>query len=394
MQYPWKVPDDEMFADIPRNKNSNEFRRSPHSLHYENSLHTAIMDRINKNSFDHRAGFTSKDKNSDVYKYHKNYYAQLANDVINEKFNECDKEGQKLAIRAVPWAERIQVGAARVETLTGGQRKVDLDFDYFGEVGRLGFDAMDAPSNDYGNCVDADESKVLIDKVEHRCFPLRTHLKELPMQILFFVVSVLMLIFFAVEANQFKFLEPYIPCFLDHAVKGELVFANGGISWSESTIYWKNGITWFLIDFAAILFFCIFGSKRFKAMWGPNVFFLFLAALSHGYHALRFSHRTESQWLWGLLTFVVGIVAAIATLLALWHLIKYPKLLYDAVKESKSSPPDFDKLFFDLYRHCRLRVIWYEIDTGKKAPKYFDNYVKNLEKAWKIYAKYKAKHNK
>lgn len=48
MSYPWKVPDDEMFDNIPIDGSSNKLRRSSYSVYSEDSLYADIADRIKK----------------------------------------------------------------------------------------------------------------------------------------------------------------------------------------------------------------------------------------------------------------------------------------------------------------------------------------------------------
>lgn len=405
MQYPWKVPDDEMFDNIPISGSSNKYRRSFRLLS-ENSLHTAVMDRINKNLFSFNVGFTVESKQYNVFKHHLTLYARLTNDVINEKFNECDREGKKLTIGTVPWAERIKLGTVEGKLPSGYVKEYDLYYDYFVEVGNEGFDAFYVESDEYGGYSGPDESRTLLDRVEHRCFPLRTFFKDFSMRILLILASLLMLVFLMAEANQFpKEFQSRLPALMDYSIEGELVYVGEDLDYSEyryqgkdldlsqSTVYWDNGIKLFLIDLAAALFFTIFSSKRLKRNWWLVLFLLYGMALAHGYYGLRVHFRDFHVYAC-IFAIACWVVLAVATVILIRRTLQFPKCAFDMAKLKKSSPPDFDELFFDLYRHCRLRVIWYEIDTGKKAPKYFDNYVKNLEKAWKIYAKYKAKHNK
>ena len=399
MGYPWKVPDNEMFEHIPRHGFDNELNRE----YSTDSLHSIVMDKIEAKFYDGKR-FTSKDKNYDVYSYHKTYFFQLANEAIEEKLDECDAEGKKFAIKAVPWATSKKLGTSKTKTLSGGTRSIDLEFDYFGRVESHGFEAYYIESDEYGGYSGSDESKTLLDRIECRCFPLRTFFKELPMRILLILASLLMLVFLLAEANQFpQEFQSLLPALMDYSIEGELVFVGEDLDYAEysyqgkdldlsqSTVYWDNGIKLFLIDLAVALFFTIFGSKRLKRNWWPVLFLMYGMALAHGYYGLRVHFRDFHLYAcifaiacWALLAFM--------TLILIWSTLNFPKCAFDMVKLKKSSPPEFERTFFNLYRHCRLRVIWYEVDTGKKAPKYFDNYVKNLEKAWKIYSKYKAKH--
>lgn len=227
------------------------------------------------------------------------------------------------------------------------------------------------------------------------------------MRILLIIASLLMLLFLLAEANQLpQEFQSRLPALMDYSIEGELVFTGEDLDvyseavyqgkdldLSQSTVYWDNGIKLFLIDLAVALFFSIFGSKRLKRSWWAILFLMYGMALAHGYYGLRVHFRDFHLYAC-IFAIACWVLLAIVTVFLILSTLGFPKCAFDMAKLKKSSPPDFDKLFFDLYRHCRLRVIWYEIDTGKKAPKYFDNYVKNLEKAWKIYAKYKAKHNK
>ena len=159
-------------------------------------------------------------------------------------------------------------------------------------------------------------------------------------------------------------------------------------------LFW-HGLCWFVAGLP-IVFAAYSIEEHYRQPLGDFGMFLvfghFIMTAAHGICALRMI--LVSAAVSGLL--IVFMLVFLG--MYLWAFIKLLPNFFKRMQRKKNIPKNYSPDFVDhaayCYRYCRLRILWYENATGKKAPSRFYSTIRKLERLDKKYHKLLRKYQK
>lgn len=353
----WKLRDEELFSGIPQSG-----RRAPHrqgdlgdvvinTIHRYIENHNHSVARWNEYRLEH-----GRDLPSDSWKYiptsKKEVPRRMVQSIDNAIERKMDETDGPFYIGSLPPAKRTAVAT------DFDDKPIYLDYFY---------DDVSIPYKE-----DAAES------VSHLRELLRTpfsELKQIFLRLLLVALSILQLVL-AVNENinyQGFLMVPGLPLFYPEV--------------GTDFLFW-HGMAWFAAGLLVVWASYALDSYYSEPLGDLGMYLCFghfIVTAAHGISAVRMI--LVSAAVSGLLiVFMLIFLGAY-----LWAILKLLMKVFQRFGRKKHIPagyqPDFIPNAAACYRYCRLRILWYENATGKRAPSRFYGAIRDLDRLDRKYRK-------
>lgn len=386
MEYTWKKPDEEMFAQIPKKGQGADTSliRIKDGIHLKDLVYSAVdkeMDRSIVGRSHHYGSKSSLEERRKEQKLENRWHlCDAVNTAIQARFYESDKAGEKFFIGSLPSAKPINIGIhtwQNPNAILSIKHKEDIEFDYFSYY-PANANRGDPRGQFFGY------NRTNHEELENDVLRCRD-LAQGPGSEFLHMLLHIMMIPLCLIAAMFCYMElpdQHIELFsFVEALNLPLFFTADGTK--DYNII--NGILWIVIDYLVIARTCLLLEGKFKSV-GLSCSLAFvhvLLALAHGIAAAHIpiiSAFACAACVYG------SVIMSIIYLLSLWH---FPVNAIKHLLQTVEPLPDisFEENAFEIYRHCRLRMLWYEGATGEKCTGLYPSIIKTLEKCDKIYRK-------
>lgn len=360
----WKLSDEELFSGIPQNGRTAWPRKGDLADVVNSEIHTYIenynrsVDNWNEYRLEH-----GKDLPSDSWKF------------IPPKTSEIPKKLTYSIDRRIDRALNDAEGPFYIGSLPSAKKE------------KIASDIDDKPL--YLNYFCEDYSVPYIDSAKESIAVLRNYLrtpfselKQLFLRLLLVAVSILQLVL-AVNENinyQGFLMVPGLPLF----------YPDVGVDF----LFW-HGLAWFAAGLPVVWAAYSIEEYYHQPLGDFGTFLCFghfVMAAAHGICALRMI--LVSVAVSGLLIVFMLIFLG----MYIWAFMKLIPAFFKHMRRKKNIPKDYSPDFVEnaayCYRYCRLRILWYENATGKRAPSRFYSTIRTLDRLDKKYRKMIRKFNK
>ena len=392
MEYTWKKPDEEMFEQVPK---KGQGYTDPYSLwfaggiHFKDLVYSAIDKKMEQSIVGHKTSYGTKSSLEEQRKARKIenrwFLCDAVNSAIQDRFLKSDKAGEKFFIGSLPSAEPFKIGTHTWKdpnAILSFEHKEDINFDYFSYYPSNEFNGDPRGQfSSYGLHIDHEVLKNDVENCRNQVRGPGSELLHMLLHILMIPLCLLAAMFCYLELPDqhielFSFINSLnLPLFFP---------ADGTKDWNII-----NGILWTVIHYFVVAHTCMTLEEKFESV-GHSCelsFIHVILALAHGITAAHIpilSALADAACVYGT------VIIAIWYILSLWHFpIRAIKKLF---KKPEPLPEiNFENRAFQIYRHCRLRMLWYEGATGKKCDNYYPSIIKTLEECNRTYRKAVAK---